>query len=200
MTDTLLALVPEWGALVIALANMLACMALPIPASIVMLAAGAFAAAGDLDIAPLLAGALAGAVAGDQGGYWLGRAFGPRLIARLERRRRAARLVGRAVAWLERRRLPAVFLSRWLVSALGPYVNFAAGAARMNWLGFTLPSVAGECIWVAAFIGLGYGFSADIEALGSVLANLAAAIGAGVVAVVLGRMLWRGTGHGREEG
>lgn len=196
MTQTLIALVPEWGAVLIALANLLACMALPIPASLFMLAAGAFVAAGDLDPLPMLLGALAGAVAGDQAGYWLGRGLGPAALARLARRRRAARLVARAVAWLDRRRLPAVFLSRWLVSALGPYINLAAGAARMNWLGFTLPSVAGECLWVGIYIGLGYSFSADIEAMGSVLGNLAAAIGAGVVAVILGRMLWRGEDAG----
>ncbi|MCZ8153704.1 MAG: DedA family protein [Rhodobacteraceae bacterium] len=191
MTETLLALVPEWGALLVALTNFLACLALPIPASLIMLAAGAFTAAGDLSALPLWAAALAGACLGDQSGYWLGRIFGPRLIDRLQRRRRTAALVDRAVTWLERRRLPAIFLSRWLVSALCPYVNFAAGAARINWAGFTIPAIAGECVWVSLYIGLGYTFSADIQELGSVLGNLAAAIASGVVALILGRILWR---------
>ncbi len=60
MTETLLALVPEWGAVLLALVNVLACLALPVPASLVMLAAGAFAAAGDLDALPLWIGAMAG--------------------------------------------------------------------------------------------------------------------------------------------
>ena len=46
MTETLLALVPQWGALLIALVNFLACLALPLPASLFMLAAGATAAVG----------------------------------------------------------------------------------------------------------------------------------------------------------
>lgn len=191
MTEGLLALVPEWGALLVALTNFLACLALPIPASVIMLAAGAFAAAGDISALPLWLGALAGACLGDQSGYWLGRGFGPRLITRLRRRRRTAALVDRAVTWLEQRRLPAIFLSRWLVSALCPYVNFSAGAARINWAGFTLPAVAGECVWVSIYVGLGYTFSADIRELASVLGNLAAALAAGVVALVLGRILWR---------
>jgi len=191
MTDTLLALVPEWGALLLAAANLLACMALPIPASLFMLAAGAFAAAGDLSALPLWIGALVGAVLGDQGGYWIGRGIGPRFLTRLNRRRHSAALVSRAVRWLDRRRLPAIFLSRWLVSALGPYVNFAAGAARINWARFTLPAVAGECVWVSLYIGLGYAFSASIEELGLILGNLAAAIGAGVLAVFLFNTLSR---------
>ena len=197
MTDALLALVPEWGALLLAVANLLACMALPIPASLFMLAAGAFAAAGDLSALPLWIGALTGAILGDQGGYWIGRALGPRLLSRLSRRRRSAALVTRAVAWLDHRRLPAIFLSRWLVSALGPYVNFAAGAARINWAKFTLPAIAGECVWVSIYIGLGYAFSADIQDIGRILGNLAAAIGAGVLAVILFNTLSRGA-EGRD--
>lgn len=196
MTETLLGLVPTWGALLIALTNFLACLALPIPASLVMMAAGAFAAAGDLSALPLWIGALAGAILGDQSGYWLGRALGPRLIDRLSRRRRTAALIDRAVTWLERRRLPAIFLSRWLVSALCPYVNFSAGAARINWAGFTLPAVAGECVWVSLYIGLGYAFSSDIQELASVLGNLALAIGCAVIATFLGRTLWRNAQEG----
>lgn len=191
MTETLLSLVPEWGALLIALVNFLACLALPLPASMFMLAAGAFAAAGDLAVLPLWIGAISGAILGDQCGFWLGRGFGPHVLARLRRRRRTAALVNRAVAWLDQRRLPAIFLSRWLVSALCPYVNFAAGAARITWVGFSLPALAGTCIWVSIYIGLGYSFSSHIQELGSVLGNLAAAIASGVVAVLIGRTLWR---------
>ena len=129
---------------------------------------------------------------GDQCGFWIGRGFGPRVLARLRRRRRTAALVNRAVAWLDQRRLPAIFLSRWLVSALCPYVNFAAGAARITWAGFTLPALAGTCVWVSIYIGLGYTFSSHIQELGSVLGNLAAAIASGVVAALIGRALWRG--------
>lgn len=191
MTETLLALVPEWGALLIALVNFLACLALPLPASLFMLAAGAFAAAGDLAVLPLWIGAICGALLGDQCGFWLGRGFGPHVLARLRRRRRTAALVNRAVDWLDQRRLPAIFLSRWLVSALCPYVNFSAGAARITWPGFTLPALAGTCIWVSIYIGLGYSFSSYIQELGSVLGNLAAAIASGVVAALIGRTLWR---------
>ncbi|MEN9409178.1 MAG: hypothetical protein RL216_1152 [Pseudomonadota bacterium] len=198
MTETLLALVPQWGALLIALVNFLACLAIPLPASLFMLAAGAFAAAGDLAVLPIWIGALAGAMLGDQCGFWIGRGLGPRALARLRRRRRTAALVDRAVRWLDQRRLPAIFLSRWLVSALCPYVNVAAGAARIAWPRFTLPALAGTCIWVSVYVGLGYSFSAHIQELGSVLGNLAAAIASGVVAALIGRALWRGGAESRD--
>ena len=48
MTDWLLALVPQYGLLLLAATTFLSCLALPLPASILMLTAGGFAAAGDL--------------------------------------------------------------------------------------------------------------------------------------------------------
>lgn len=57
---------------VLALVSFLSCLALPVPASVVMLAAGALASAGDLALAPVALGALAGAVPGDQAGIFWG--------------------------------------------------------------------------------------------------------------------------------
>jgi membrane protein DedA with SNARE-associated domain len=188
----LLELVPDWGALVVGLANLLACMALPIPASLVMLAAGAFIGSGDLSAPAVWAAAILGAVAGDQIGYLIGRYGLLRLSGRLRPHRRAAQMAQEAGQWLERRRIPALFLSRWLVSALGPYVNFAAGAARMRWIDFTLPATAGELVWVTIYLGLGWRFSRDIEDIGSALGSLGLAVSAGVVAVLLGQRLLRG--------
>lgn len=190
MTETLLALVPEWGAVLIALANFLACMALPIPASLLMLAAGAFAASGDLPLGVIWPAALAGAVVGDQAGYLLGRVAGGPFMEWLKKRPKSGRLLRRAVVWLEERQRPAVFYSRWLVSALGPYINLAAGAARLPWAGFAIASASGEALWVTIYLAVGYWFSADIQMLGSTLGNLGLAIAAGVVALLLGRVLW----------
>ena len=191
MTETFLALVPQWGAVIVALANFLSCLAVPIPASMMMLAAGAFVASGDLDAPTIWAAAVIGAVIGDQVGFALGRLGGVSFVKRVENKRRTGALVKRAIDWLEARRSPAIFLSRWLFSALGPYMNLAAGVARINWVGFTLPAVAGECVWVSIYLGLGWKFSADVEALGETLANLGVAVAAGVITLVLGRVLWR---------
>ena len=68
MTDWLLAAVPGYGPWLVAAVTFLSCLALPVPASLLMLAAGGFAAAGDLALWQVAGGALAGAVAGDQAG------------------------------------------------------------------------------------------------------------------------------------
>ena len=48
MTETVLALVPSYGLLLVALGTFFSCLALPVPSSLIMLSAGGFAAAGDL--------------------------------------------------------------------------------------------------------------------------------------------------------
>jgi membrane protein DedA with SNARE-associated domain len=79
----LLALVPEHGVPVLFVATFLSCLAVPIPSSLLMLAAGAFVASGDLAALPVAAAALGGAVLGDQLGYGIGHSGGISLWIRL---------------------------------------------------------------------------------------------------------------------
>ena len=62
MTDWFLGLVPVYGLWLIALVTFASCLALPMPASVVMLAAGGFAASGDLVLWHVVAAAILGAV------------------------------------------------------------------------------------------------------------------------------------------
>ena len=72
LTNWLLALVPTYGLWLLASVTFLACLALPVPCSILMLTAGGFVASGDLVLWQVLAAALSGAVLGDQIGYRIG--------------------------------------------------------------------------------------------------------------------------------
>lgn len=184
MTETILALVPVYGLTLIAVATFLSCLAVPMPASLVMLSAGGFAAAGDLVLWQAAAAALGGAVLGDQAGYQLGR-VGARLWAGHRVSPRRAALMGKATAYLRDRGRLAVFLSRWLFSPLGPYVNFAGGAARLDWARFTQAGVAGEAVWVTLYIGLGAGFADDILALADLMGSASGLLAALAVAGAL---------------
>ncbi|SMO50711.1 membrane protein DedA, SNARE-associated domain [Thalassovita litoralis] len=163
--DSLLALLPDYGAPFLAAITLLSCLALPVPSSLVMMAAGGFAAAGDLSYTAVISAALLGAVAGDQLGFWLGRS-GSDILKRMENRGgKQAHALARASHLTRQRGGVAVFLTRWLLSPLGPYVNFAAGAARMGWRGFSAASVAGESVWVVLYIGIGAGATQQLETL-----------------------------------
>jgi membrane protein DedA with SNARE-associated domain len=188
MTETLLALVPTYGLYIVALATALSCMALPIPSSLIMLTAGAFVAAGDLNGAATFTTALAGAILGDQAGFTLGQRGSLWLDRARQNAGKSARLIARAEGLAARWGGMGVFLSRWLFSPIGPYMNLVMGATRMNRTRFTLWGALGEVVWVTIYVGLGYVFGDQIEAVASIAGNFSGVLAAG--AVTLGLGLW----------
>lgn len=190
MTETLLALVPVHGLWLLALATFLSCLALPIPSSVLMLAAGGFAAAGDLQLWAVVAVAVGGAVVGDQLGYVIGRRGGAALLDRLERDPRRGAVLARARDLMRRRGGLAVFLSRWLFSPLGPYVNLMAGAARQPRLAFTLWSLSGEALWCGLYVLAGHAFAGNLAAASDMLGSVLGLVASGTAAAALGWALW----------
>lgn len=194
MTAWALGLVPQYGLWLLAAATFLSCLALPFPASILMLTAGGFAAAGDLVLWQAFGAAAAGGIAGDQLGYWIGRAVGTTVLSRLRTDPGRDRLLARADALMDRRGVLAVFFSRWLVSPLGPYVNLIAGSTAYGWGRFTLAGVAGESIWAGLYVGTGYRLAGNVEAASEALGSALGMVGAAGVALALGYWLFNSGG------
>jgi membrane protein DedA with SNARE-associated domain len=188
MTDWLLALVPQYGLWLLAATTFFSCLALPFPASILMMTAGGFVAAGDLVLVNTVAAAAAGGIAGDQVGFWAGRKIGTPLLNRLRRDPVRDKLLSRAVAMLKKKGVAAVFLTRWLFSPLGPWVNLVTGATGFRWYLFTAAGVAGELVWAGLYVGMGYVFAGNIQAASDMLGSILGLLAGGAAVMVLG--LW----------
>lgn len=160
--DWLIQALAAHGPVVIFAVCLASCVALPVPASVILISAGAISAASGLPLWQLALAGILGAIAGDQIAYAIGRAGRGPLIRWVDAKpkRRAGRL--RAEGWIARRGGPGVLFSRWPVSPLGPYVNFAAGAAGYNWARFTAWASVGEVIWVLVNLAAGYTFADPI--------------------------------------
>lgn len=189
MTDWLLALVPTYGLWLLAATTFCSCLALPFPASILMLTAGGFVAAGDLVLWQTFGAAAAGGIAGDQVGFWAGRWLGKPLLTRLRADPARDKLLGRAVDIMDKRGVVAVFLTRWLFSPLGPWVNLTAGSTSYAWLPFTIAGVAGEAVWSGLYVGMGYGFGGNIEAASDMLGSILGVLAGGGAVIILGYWL-----------
>jgi len=183
MTEYLLELVPTYGLWLLAVVTFLACLALPVPCSILMLTAGGFVATGDLVLWQVMGAALAGAIAGDQVGYRIGLVGGNGLLTRMSAHPKRGALINRAIDQMDRRGALGIFLTRWLFAPVGPWANFAAGATAFHYARFTLWAIAGELVWVSLYVLLGYGFAGNIEAA-SEMAGSALGILAGVAAML----------------
>ena len=162
MTDTLLAALVTYGALLMFLTAFLSCVAVPIPMSLVMITGGALAAQGNLSFSWIWSATVLGAVLGDQAGYFLGQRGKSGLERFATSTYKRYQLWTKAQDHLQKWGIIGVFLSRWLLSPLGPYVNFVAGAASVRWTLFTGAGIAGELVWVTLYVGLGFAFAENL--------------------------------------
>ncbi|HJQ31105.1 MAG TPA: DedA family protein [Pyrinomonadaceae bacterium] len=191
MSDYLLATLGVYGVPVLFVALLVGSAGVPLPASLLLVAAGSFVEQGELDLWPVLALSAAGAIAGDNIGYAVGRWGGRRVTRRLGRLVGGEKKIEAAEAWLKRREGVGVFLSRWLLTPLGPVVNLTAGATRYAWPRFLLYDVLGEALWVALYVLLGKFFSDRVQALNDVLGDLTWAVVGLVAAALLGVLLFK---------
>jgi membrane-associated protein len=162
---------------------------IPFPISLMLVAAGSFVEQGEMKLWQVIAAASLAAVLGDQIGYGLSRWGGRGLVDRLGRRLGAENKIREAEALTKRWSGAGIFFSRWLITALGPWVNIASGIARYPWRRFLLWDVLGEVLWVTLYVGIGYAFSNRVQYLVEILGNLSWVIVGLILAVILGWQL-----------
>lgn len=168
----LLTLLQEYGYPILWLSIFIGALGIPLPNTLVLLAAGAFAALGNFNFAVLLVVAVSAFVAGDNGSYWIGRRWGSRLLAWLEGRLIKPRTVARSRLYFHRLGGWAIFFSRFLISALGGEINLLAGAELYPYRRFLVYDIAGEALGTLLPLGLGYIFGASWVAVGDMLGSL----------------------------
>lgn len=165
----------QYGYPILWLAVFISAAGIPLPTSLVLLAAGAFAALGDFSLAILIPVSITAFVAGDNLGYLLGRLWGSRLLDWLEKSGKMRiikpRTVVRSRLYFNRLGGWAIFFSRFLASALGGAINILAGAERYPYRRFVLYDAGGETLGAALPLVLGYVFGASWDAVGDVLGS-----------------------------
>jgi membrane-associated protein len=190
MREQLLALVSQYGAPALFAVVLVASLGAPLPIALLLIVTGSLAEQGAMNIWTAIAVAGAGSVLGDLGGYAIGRWGGTLLVERL------CRILGgtnRLQQIEERARHRAglyIFLTRWLLSPLGPWVNLASGIAEYPVGQFLMWDALGEFFGAALYISLGQIFSDRVMALDSVLGDATWGILALTIAVLIGRALF----------
>jgi membrane-associated protein len=173
LLPTFLSWIQAYGYPALWLSTFIAAIGAPLPMSLMLLAAGAFAAFGNFNVLILLLITTSASVAGDNVGYIIGRLFGKKLLDWLARQKQfgllSPTIIMRSQAYFQQRGGMAIFLSRCLVSALGSTINLLAGSELYPYHKFLIYDASGELIGAAIPLTLGYIFSASWEALGDML-------------------------------
>lgn len=150
-----------------------------VPATGLLVAAGAMVAAGVLDPWNVMLGCIIGAVLGDALSYWLGRRLGPSVL-----RHRVFKPHRRRVAWTRlfayRYGVASVYIGRFF-GPLRAFVPVTVGILGMRQKTFQIANVLSGIVWVTAMLAPGYlaqkglaRIEAMSEAHGPTLAAIAA--------------------------
>ena len=161
-------------------------LGVPLPATLIVIAAGAFIRQNLLDAYSTPVFGYLGTIAGDASLYLVGYFASSWINQRF----------GQTAAWknahglFERRGGVAIFLTRWLLTALALPVTLIAGSSGYTFKKFFTFAVLGELTWVLIYGGLGYAFGSQWELISDFISNFsgfalgALALGVGIYLLV----------------
>lgn len=186
ISEFLLTQVINYGAPLFALNLFLGAIGVPVGASIMLIAVGAFSQQGYFSWLEMSLFGLAGALIGDALSFGMGH-FG---------RDWAQKRYARSAAWknaneyFQRRAWVAIFFTRFLITALAIPTNLIAGGSGYKFSRFMFYDFLGEFLWVVLYGGLGYVFGSQWEEVGQVVNDFGSFV-LGLVIIVTGVALAR---------
>jgi membrane protein DedA with SNARE-associated domain len=186
LSDYLLSTFGIYGLPVLFGVLLIGAIGFPMPGSLLLVAAGSFVEQGDINQWWVLILASAGAVLGDNVGYALGRWGGRRFVKWMSRFVGGEKRLQHVEDWLKRWGGAGIFLSRWLLTPLGPVINLTSGMAGYSWPRFLFFALTGEVLWVILYVMLGKLFSDRVEAMREVLGDFTWMIVGLIVVLALG--------------
>lgn len=186
MSDFLLTQVINYGAPILGAIVFISALGVPIPATIIVIAAGAFSREGFLPWHTTGLVALICVVLGDVLGYTVGHyARGPVL-----------RRFGKSGRWISAERFfqrwggMSVFFTRFLITGIATPVNVMSGMGNISFRTFLMYDISGEAIWVFGYGGLGYLFGNQWEVVSEFISSFGGLI-LGLVILGIGIWLWK---------
>jgi membrane protein DedA with SNARE-associated domain len=165
-------------------------LGLVLPGELALLLGGVLASQGRLPLAAALAAGIAGALAGDSAGYWIGRRWGPRLLAsRLGRRVAPARL-HRVESLLAKGGGRALAVGRCTAGARVVLPGLA-GMLGLRYRTFARWTGAAATLWAAAHVLAGYAAGAGWRQAQLLGGRIGIAVGLVVAVGLAVAWLWR---------
>jgi len=183
--------IAQYGYFAIFLLLVCGIVGLPVPDETLLTFTGFLVFKGNLSLPLAFAAALGGSLSGITISYTLGRTFGMKVIHRYGRYIRVTEEhVNKAHAWFAR-------VGHWSLT-FGYFVPgfrhlsaFAAGMSDLEAPQFALFAYPGGCLWVAAFLSLGYFLGDRWQAVEKNVERYFAAAAIGLVILAAGWLLWR---------
>jgi len=168
MSDFLLTQVINYGAPILGAIVFIGALGVPFPATLLVIAAGAFAKQGLLTWYTTGLVALTCVVIGDNLSYAMGHFAREPVLRRFQNSPRWMQ----AESTFDRWGGMSVFWTRFLITGIAVPVNLIAGTSGFGFRRFLLYDLIGESIWIFGYGGLGYLFGTQWEVVSDVLGNI----------------------------
>lgn len=166
MLQQLLELLATYGLVVLLPVLLVSAVGVPLPGSLLLVAAGAIAGGGQISLPLLILGATVATLIGNGLGYLLGWRGGRSALSRWgERFRLDEDRIAQARASFTRYALLSVLFSRFPLSPISSIVNILAGTAHYPLRPFVLVNIVGVTVWSSVYVGIGYVFGANWQAV-----------------------------------
>lgn len=196
MTEQLLAFLLDYGVFALVPILLASAIGIPLPGSLLLVAAGAFATGDLLSLLPLLLAAIGATIVGNGIGYWIGQHGGTAALARWGQRFHiGAETIDRADHFFNRYGNYSVVLSRFPFSPLSAVINILAGTARYSPRAFLVANLLGVTVWAAVYLGLGYAFAASWDTIATIAGQGTQALTLALIVVILAALLIRALRH-----
>ena len=183
MSEFLLTQIINYGAPILGVIVFLGALGIPFPATIIVIAVGAFCRQGFLAWPSTGLIALTCVVLGDCLSYAMG--FYAREPA-LRRFRGSDKWI-QAENTFQRWGGTSILLTRFLITGIAVPVNLVAGTGSFPFRRFLFYDLSGEAIWIFGYGGLGYLFGTQWEAVGAFLSNMSGLL---LGLLILGTGIW----------
>ncbi|HET8909918.1 MAG TPA: DedA family protein [Ktedonobacteraceae bacterium] len=181
--------VQRYGYPVLWLIVFVAAAGAPVSGSLLLFASGAFAAFGDFNLIALFPVALSAAVMGDNLSYFIGRRVGVSLLGWVERNKRFRFItpenLERGRLYFRKRAAWSIFITRFLIVALGGPINIVAGLEQYPYPRFLIWDISGQILGALIPLGLGYIFAQSWEEVASLFGAISSLILALLIAMIL---------------
>jgi membrane protein DedA with SNARE-associated domain len=191
ITDQLLSALTDYGLPLLFVVVLIGSAGPPLPLTLLLIAAGSFVEQGEMNFWSVVLVASGGAIAGDQIGYGIGRWGGRRVAKRIGSWFGGENRIHEAEAAARKWGGVSVFLTRWLITPLGSWINLTSGISEYSWPRFLIWDVLGEVLWVVLYVSLGRIFSDRVQAASEWMGSLTWVVVGLFAIIIFGRALFK---------
>ena len=181
MSDFLLTQIINYGAPLFGFILFLGALGFPVGASVILIAAGAFSQQGILAWFPAAILGLLGAIIGDALSFGIGFYAKEWVSSRFSN----SKAWKNAEEAFDARAALAIYLTRFLITALAIPTNLIAGGSGIQFRRFITYDSLGEFTWMVLYGGLGYFFGSQWELVSSFISNFGGLM-LGVITLIFG--------------